>query len=106
MADHAIAAGDLVDLGDLRGHLKVVGDPFRLTGMPIRVCLVDAGWGAGLGYPALILDLSSSTRVGHAQPAPGLYIGGTASQMYAAGPHDQDHQVMPSGSLHVYGYGS
>jgi hypothetical protein len=70
MADHAIAAGDLGDLGDLRGHLEVVGDPFRLTGLPIRVCLVDAGWGAGLGYLALILDLSSSTRVGNAQPAP------------------------------------
>lgn len=69
MANHAIAAGDLVDLGDLRGHLEVVGDPFRLT-VPIRVCLVDAGWGAGLGYLALILDLSSSTRVGNAQPAP------------------------------------
>jgi hypothetical protein len=36
MADHAIAAGDLVDLRDLRGHLAVIGDPFRLTGLPIR----------------------------------------------------------------------
>ena len=71
MADHAIAAGDLVDLGDLRGHLEVVGDPFRLTGLPIRACLVDAGRGAGLGYLALLLDLSSSTRVGNVQPAPG-----------------------------------
>ena len=105
MANHAIAAGDLVDLGDLRGHLEVIGDPFRLT-VPIRVCLVDAGWGAGLGYPALIFDLSSSTRVGNAQPAPGLYIGDTASQMHAAGRHDQDHQVMPSGISHLHGYGS
>ena len=71
MADHAIAAGVLVDLGDLRGHLEVVGDPFRLTGLPIRACLVDAGRGAGLGYLALLLDLSSSTRVGNVQPAPG-----------------------------------
>jgi hypothetical protein len=75
MANHAIAAGDLVDLGDLRGHLEVVGDPFRLTGLPIRVCLVDASWGAGLGYLALIFDLSSSTLVGNAQPAPGGTLG-------------------------------
>jgi hypothetical protein len=78
MADHAIAAGDLVDLGDLRGHLEVAGDPFRLTGLPIRVCLVDAGWGAGLGYLALLLDLSNSTC--RERPAsPGRYIGDTAS---------------------------
>jgi hypothetical protein len=32
-----------------------------------------AGWGSSLGYLALILDLSSSTRVGNAQPAPPVH---------------------------------
>jgi hypothetical protein len=34
VADPAMAAGDLVDLGNLRGHWDMVGNPFSFTGLP------------------------------------------------------------------------
>jgi hypothetical protein len=33
-ADPAMAAGDLVDLGNLPGHWDMVGNPFSLSGFP------------------------------------------------------------------------